>query len=171
MPTLTAERTAAFMPAAGAPTFSTATLKLLWKHVKCEVDSFIFARNRVYFRFCYSRSAEWINKRILVCTRLHAAPTVVIIADAAGAKPWGELDSMESATLPPHLTDPQWELPPLEPQQPAKAAPDRVEQVIPQRGGRGPGVIWYHWGNLGPMKRPVTTVIVFTANTLWISPD
>lgn len=32
MPTLTAERTAAFMPAAGAPTFNTATLKLLCGH-------------------------------------------------------------------------------------------------------------------------------------------
>lgn len=56
---------------------------------------------------------------------------MVIITDVRGAKPRGELHSMESAMLPLHFTDLQSELPPLEPQQQAATAPGRVEQVIP----------------------------------------
>ncbi|TNN63584.1 hypothetical protein EYF80_026236 [Liparis tanakae] len=78
MPTLTAERTAAFMPAAGAPTFSTATLKR-WS------------------------GAERIDERIPPplaaprCGRYHRVQRE--------PDPRGEAHGGESAAPPPHLRD------------------------------------------------------------------
>lgn len=91
MPTLTAERTAAFMPAAGAPTFNTATLKLLWGHkktsIKCDFDCLIITGNiermlQLLMKLCGVNQYIWF----LVCYRFHAGPTVVIITDAVRSR-------------------------------------------------------------------------------------
>lgn len=70
MPTLTAERTAAFMPAAGAPTFSTATLKLLCGH-----KLYMKTNNQVRQESMTSNYALIFYLSLSTCT-IHAALSV-----------------------------------------------------------------------------------------------
>lgn len=121
MPTLTAERTAAFMPAAGAPTFNTATLKLLWGHKKNEHKMWLWLSNH-----------HWkYRENVAVVDEALWSKSIYGFWSAIGsmlgrqwslsqmqweAEPWGELRSMESTLLILHFTDLQCELPQMEPQ-------------------------------------------------------